>query len=353
MAVKQSIWGLLGKGSSEMFEEYKEHDVAVYGGYLEDDTKLLQSSSGGIATALTEFMLEQGGYVAGVAYTEDFYGAEYIIIHDKEDVWKLKGSKYIECDKKNICADVKALLEAGEKVLFFGLPCMVAALYKVLGERHENILTCELICHGPVDAKVHSDYIAYLEKKHKSKVMEFSVRHKKDTWKPGYLYARFENGEIFEKPFYETEYGFAFSTIGKKSCYACKFKGNDRQGDLMIGDFWGATEKDKYWNPRGVSCIFAETEKGNDFVKATPGIKLFPTTFGKVVKRNTMVIRSKQPKRIGERVAGLLQKRGLFYAVKHADTYKTKIKKTISKFIPECMKPMAKKIYHGIKKICG
>ena len=50
-----------------MFEEYVEHDIAVYGGYLRDDEKLMESTSGGIATALSEYMIEQGGYVAGVA----------------------------------------------------------------------------------------------------------------------------------------------------------------------------------------------------------------------------------------------------------------------------------------------
>ena len=57
----------------------KNHDVAVYGSYLEDESKLLQSASGGAATALSEFMLAEGGYVAGVAYSKDFYNAEYII----------------------------------------------------------------------------------------------------------------------------------------------------------------------------------------------------------------------------------------------------------------------------------
>ena len=53
--------------------------MAVYGSYLEDESKLLQSASGGAATALSEFMLAEGGYVAGVAYSKDFYNAEYII----------------------------------------------------------------------------------------------------------------------------------------------------------------------------------------------------------------------------------------------------------------------------------
>lgn len=307
-----------GERAGKVFDEYKEHDVAIYGGYLDDKSKLLQSASGGIATALTEYMLEQGGFVAGVAYSEDFYHAEYTIIHDKSDVGQLKGSKYIECDKKNIYSDVKGLVESGEKVLFFGLPCTVAALYKFLGSRPENLLTCELICHGPTSSRVHREYVTYLESEYQSKVMDFSVRHKKGAWMPQYLYAEFENGQIFEKPFYKTKYGYAFAVFGMAPCYHCRFKGNNRQGDIMIGDFWGATDADVFWNKNGVSSVFAETSKGNDFLRSTPGIKLFPTTFAKAVEDNPMVIkcRDKHPNR--EKFSKLLSEKGLIYAVKHS-----------------------------------
>ena len=158
-----------------MYAEYNKHDVAIYGGYLNDNAKILQSASGGIATALSEFILQQGGYVVGVTYSNDFYKAEYTIIDNIADVQKLKGSKYIDCDKGNVYSDVKKLIDEGQKVLFFGLPCVVGALYSFLGERPKNLLTCELICHGPTYAKVHSDYIEFLEKKYRGKIVDFSV----------------------------------------------------------------------------------------------------------------------------------------------------------------------------------
>lgn len=317
-----------------MHSEYGEHDVAVYGSYLTDDAKILQSASGGIATALSEFMLQQGGYVVGVTYSNDFHKAEYTIVDRVSDLQKLKGSKYIDCDKKNIYSEVKKLIDAGQKVLFFGLPCIVGALYKFIGERPENLLTCELICHGPTYAKVHSDYIEFLEKKYKSKIVDFSVRHKNGAWTPGYLYAEFENGHIFQRPFHETEYGFAFYVLSKKSCYNCKFKGNNRQADIMIGDFWGATEADAFWNKNGVSVIFAETEKGNSFVKTTPGIKLFDTSFERAVKKNHSVIKSIAPDIRRDKFEELLLSRGLIYAANHCGGWKGLLKNNAKKLIP-------------------
>ena len=316
-----------------MFEEYAKHDVAVYGGYVCDDEKLLQCTSGGIATALSEYMLSLGGYVAGVAYSEDFYKAEYVVTNDPADIERFKGSKYVDCDKKGVYARVKELLEAGEKVLFVGLPCTVGALYKTLGGRPENLVTCELICHGPTMPKVHSDYVKYLEKKYGSKVVDFSVRRKKDAWEPGYLYARFENGKVFLRDFYQTEYGYAFAVLGRESCYGCKFRGNNRQGDLMLGDFWGATQEDAYWNKRGVSVIFVETEKGDAFLKAAPGIKLFPAAFEKAVAGNPMVIRPRKESRYKKQFAKLLEEKGLFYAAHHAAGLKTKVKWMLLKLL--------------------
>lgn len=300
-----------------MYEAYRHHDIAVYAAYLDDSTKLLQSASGGVATALSEYILSQGGYVAGVAYSDDFRKAEYRIIHDSAELPRLKGSKYIDCDKKGIYSRIEKLLHDGETVLFFGLPCTVAALYKSLGSRPHNLITCELICHGPTYPKVHTDYIDALEAQHHSKIVDFSVRYKAGSWTPSCLYAKFENGDIFQKPFSQTEYGFAFFLLGKPGCYSCKFKGNNRQGDLMVGDFWGATAEDPFWNPFGVSCVFAETEKGHSLLKATPGMTLFPTTFERAVEENPLVIVPRKHKPQRDEFADLLEQHGLMGAAAH------------------------------------
>lgn len=328
----------------------QSHDVAVYGGYVNDEEKLIQSTSGGIATALAEEMIEAGGYVAGVAYSEDFHKAEYIVTNDKYGLEKLKGSKYIEVDKKDVYKRVKLLLDQDKKVLFVGLPCTVAAMYGFLGERAKNLLTCELICHGPTSAKVHEEYVSHLEKKYNSKIVEFSVRHKKHEWLPTYLYAKFANGQEFEKPFYSTEYGFAFSVLGRESCYNCQFKGERRCGDIMLGDFWGVTEKDEFWNKKGVSVIFAETGKGDEALKALRGVKLFPTTFEKAIASNPMVIKSKEKNPQTEKFSKFFVEKGLLYAAKHSISFKHRIKNFAVRCVPQPLIPFAKKIYHTMKR---
>lgn len=331
-----------------MFEEYSHHDVAIYGGYVEKKEELLRSTSGGIATALAERMIEKGGYVAGVAYSEDYYSAEYILINNKSDLDKLRGSKYIDTNKNKIYFDIKKLLEQGEQVLFIGLPCAVAALYGFIGNRPENLLTCELICHGPTSQRVHKEYISHLENKYQSKVVDFTVRYKKNHWIPSYLYARFSNGEEFIKPFYETEYGFAFSILVRESCYNCKFKGNNRQGDIMVGDYWGASERDVYWNKYGVSVIFAETSKGNDFIQHVPNIKLFKTSFQKAVRSNTMVIRSKKKDKRYDEFSKLLSEKGLMNAVSLTIRFNDRFVNVIKRVVPNKMVRLARDVFYSV-----
>lgn len=333
-----------------MYNQYKNHDVAIYGGYIEDTEELLASASGGVATAIAEQMIDNGGYVAGVSYCKDYYSAEYVLLNKKADLIKLKGSKYIEPHKNHIYLDVKELLERGEQVLFIGLPCSVAVLYKIIGSRPQNLLTCELVCHGPTSQKVHKEYVSYLENKYQSNLIDFSVRHKKHEWNTGYLYAKFSNGKIFEKPFYDTEYGFAFSILGRESCYNCRFKGNNRQGDIMVGDFWGASEKDAYWNKNGVSVIFAETRKGNDFLLRIPNIRIFQADFEKAVESNPMVIKSRPKDSRCKKFSKMLSENGLIYAASHSVSVKEKLVKAVKRTALRRIIAICKKQHFKIKR---
>ncbi len=264
---------------------------------------------------------------------------------------KFKGSKYVEVDKGTIYKDVKRFLDEGKTVLFFGLPCVVVAMKSFLQKDYENLITVELICHGPTSVKVHQQYIEHLEEKYNSKVIDFSVRKKLGSWTPPYLYAKFANGKTFQDEFCRTEYGYAFSVMSRPFCYNCKFRGNARVGDIMIGDFWGgAAKRDEFWNKDGISAILVHTIRGNMLLKATDGIKLFETSFEKIVGSNLNIVQTRKPSSEREKFEKLFAKYGLFYAAKHSKSMKTKVKNCMVKMIPSSMKPFAKKIYHTIKK---
>ena len=321
-----------------------KHDIAVYAAYVEDNKELMECSSGGIATAISRQVIRSGGYVAGVAYSDDFYSAGYRIAHTEEELERFKGSKYIDVDKGSIYKDVKQLLEAGETVLFFGVPCIVAAMKAYLKEDYDRLITCQLICEGPTSMEVHRQYVEYLEKRFGSKITDFSVRRKKTAWIPKYLYAKFENGRVYEMNFRRTEYCYAFKVYAKESCYNCSFKGDNRRGDMTLGDFWGAKETDAFWNDKGISSVFVHTEKARELLLNTEGIKVFETDFERATADNPMLLKSRSRRPERDKFEKLLRKRGLIYAAKHSMRFKDRIAVTLKRMMPSSLEKLIKKL---------
>ena len=331
-----------------MFEEYKDHCLAAYAAYLVDDAELLSCASGGIGTALSEKFIRDGGYVAGVRYSDDFHSIKYQITNDVNDLKKFKGSKYAEVDKGTVYKDVKELLNRGERVLFFGLPCTVKAMHLFLKKDYDNLVTVELICHGPTSILVHKQYLEYLESRFNSKIVDFTVRRKEGKWTPPFLYAKFENGKVFKKEFYSTEYGIAFGSMVKPACYNCQTRGNNRTGDIMIGDYWGARPEDEFWNEKGISAVLVHTEKGEALLKSLPNVKMFDTSFESIVQGNLNIINPSRRSGNSKKFEEAFKAHGLFYAVKHGRTFKQKVKVMLSGLIPESLKPFARRVYHKI-----
>ena len=79
--------------------------------------------------------------------------------------------------------------------------------------------------------------------------------------------------------------------------YALKKNG---VADFRVGDFWGIKERDEFWNPNGVSCIFVRTERGLALLKEMEkrGFKLFETDYEKATVNNMSSLHNKAEKYI-------------------------------------------------------
>lgn len=270
--------------------------MEIYSGYIKDKKKLLESSSGGAATVISEAIIERGGSVFGVQYSSDFRSAEYVCIDSKDELIRIKGSKYLETHKN--FSQVADELQKNRVVLFFGVGCTVGAL-KAYCKQHEieskNLYTVDILCHGPVTQQIHKKYIEDLERKYNSKVVSFSTRYKKNGWTPPYLQVKFENGKIYEELFEFTDLGFAFSRFSIPRCTNCKFKGENHCGDLCIGDCFGITESMRGWNKNGVSCIIIQTTKGRELVDMlSNNFELSAIDSNLVIKHNPMYDQSRK-----------------------------------------------------------
>ena len=264
---RQYLENAIRAGAGEHREE-KTALPTVYSGYLKNEKTLMQSASGGAATACAEAILQQGGCVFGAAYTEDYKGAEYICCETAEELKKLQGSKY--CETKKNFALLAEKLNEGRTVLFIGLGCDVAAAIAYCKSKNaptEKLYTVDVLCHGPMGAAAHRGFIEDLEKKYHSPVVSFTSRSKEHGWSSSsVMAAKFANGKEFRKPMEATDYGYVFTHYALPRCTNCHFKGGDHQGDLCVGDHWGLTARDSGWNKNGVSILIRQTEKGRELL---------------------------------------------------------------------------------------
>lgn len=250
-------------------------DPDCYAVMAADDVRMV-SSSGGAFTLMAENILDKGGYVCGAAYRDDFT-VGHIIIDNKEDLSKLRGSKYIQSETGSVYKDIKKLLEDQKPVLFSGLPCQVAGLNAFLGKKYDSLYTVELLCHGITSSKVFEKYRRDVFEGRELADLQFKSK-KPWGWRSG-INAAFTDGSTYSVPsksdLYLLVYNKSISSSG--ACAACRSNMLPRQGDLMIGDFWGIPKKDPEMDDGiGTSIVLVNSEKGEHlFEELTPLMKKY------------------------------------------------------------------------------
>ena len=255
--------GLCVKKCHALNDNFKNDFKQEFYDVRANDEIRMKSSSGGMFTLIADYVLENGGFVCGASWTEDWLGVEHIIIDDKKDLDKLRGSKYVESSLGNIFSKIKKLLNENKLLLFTGAPCQVSALYFYLGKDYENLITVDLLCNSVVPQKVWRKYL--LEKfKDTTKIEYISFRDKKTLgWLVG-CFVKSAEGEYIDKKS-EDFYMKAFleHISCKEECLHCKYRKFERAGDITIGDYWGVEDNDD----KGVSLVLVNSIKGKEVFK--------------------------------------------------------------------------------------
>lgn len=223
------------------------------------------SSSGGIFSLIAQHVLNKNGYVCGAAFDENMK-LKHRIIHTKEELPALRGSKYLQCDTGDSFTKVKELLIKDEYVLFTGTPCQVAGLYAYLGKDYEKLVTAELLCHGVPSQKFFDSYLEDISQG--KKVKNVSFRSKRIGWNFNAIITTFEDGtehvgyRFSRKNPDPYANAFMLNMSVRKSCFNCSFSTYPRQGDFTIGDLWHSEKLDPASNDRkGTSFVFLNNAK--------------------------------------------------------------------------------------------
>ena len=221
--------------SIDNHNEFKEE---CYMTISKDKVIYKNSASGGFATCLSEYVITN---LQGVVYgcnLDDNGNVKHIRVDNNKDLVKLQDSKYVQSNILDIFKKVKEDA-SNKKVLFIGTPCQVEAIEKYLNRKElDNLITCDLVCHGVPSPKLFKNYLNYLSKKYNRKVTDYRFRNKTTFDKCGF------RGKLKiaqkDKYFFAEEDIYYRDLLEEKnyrlSCYNCKYKVNKRVGYFTIGD---------------------------------------------------------------------------------------------------------------------
>lgn len=265
-----SCWAICPVVNSINAHEIPRLPIKVFGAWHLDPQIRNASSSGGVFSAIANKVLSNKGVVFGAAF-DDTFCLKHTFIEDPADLFRLRGSKYLQSDVNNTFVQVKSFLDCGRAVLFSGTPCQVAGLKSFLDAECANLITCDFVCTGVPSPKVFQMYRRYLEYKFGAPTKHISFRDKSHGWKQFSLCLTFQNSTTYSRRMSDDPYGVGFGSFlyQRPSCHECIFRNFMNKGDITLGDFWGVgTKRQDLDDDQGTSLVLINSQKGFDIFKS-------------------------------------------------------------------------------------
>lgn len=239
--------------------------LSVWASWSENEANRLSSSSGGIASVLSEEIITKGGIVYGAVFEQPFNVAHHRI-SDLQELPQLKGSKYVQSDTGITFKQVKQDLNSNLEVLYIGTPCQIAGLKGFLKKEYSNLYTIDLICHGVPSIKLLKESVPdYILRK------DFNQIKFRDSSSFHFSLLK-ENIPIYSRPISKDLFlkGFFTGLFYRHSCYECPYATVKRIGDITLGDFWGIKDKEIAESiHKGISLVLINNTKGELLFKET------------------------------------------------------------------------------------
>jgi acetyltransferase-like isoleucine patch superfamily enzyme/coenzyme F420-reducing hydrogenase beta subunit len=241
----------------------------VMAAYNRDAEVQRESTSGGLFSALANKMYDDGGYVCGAVYSDDFYNVKHIISNKREDLLRIRGSKHSLSDLTGMYRKINKLLRRGEKVLICAAPCQIAGLRLFLRKEYDNLITVDFICLGVNAPRIFQKHLKSLESEFGAKATAVQAKNKDLGWRSLAYKITFANNKVYLKDGRNDNFTRSFLTHSSvmPACYVCKYKGFPRISDISLGDFWGIEEtKSQLLDINmGTSVVLLNSQKGINF----------------------------------------------------------------------------------------
>ena len=190
---------------------------------------------------------------------------------NEKEITPFKNSKYVFSDAYDGLPKIKSLIRGGNKVIFVGIPCQVAALRKIIKE-DDNVILADLVCHGTTPVEYLRQHITHIERSMGKTTHRMSFR---DPEKLTYTFTfalydkddncfyaqRTKDGDTYQ-------YGYHRGISYRENCYHCQYAKPERVSDITLCDYSGLGKlAPSDYGHRKVSCILTNTERGDKFIQ--------------------------------------------------------------------------------------
>lgn len=241
------------------------------------DSDRRKSSSGGAFSVLARKVLSENGVVYGATMDKNLQ-VYHISIDRGEALPSLQGSKYVQSYLGDTFSQVRNHLKEGRLVLFTGTPCQVGGLLTFLHKQYENLITCDMVCHGVPSQKAFNTFCERTQLSGTCDGISFRFT---EGW--GFQLARefisptkdedFSSVCVKRKPVCPQKawYMRAFNKnlMFNEACYNCSYTRPERVSDFTMADYWGLGAVRPFNHPtyKGVSMLLVNSPKACELVK--------------------------------------------------------------------------------------
>ncbi|MBR2023821.1 MAG: Coenzyme F420 hydrogenase/dehydrogenase, beta subunit C-terminal domain [Clostridia bacterium] len=320
----------------------RDKHLTAYAVKHKEDYIRLNSSSGGVFSALASYVLEKGGVVFGAGFDKNF-NIIHKCVESVENLAILRGSKYVQSKIGEAYKEAENFLKYGRLVYFSGTPCQIEGLLAYLKRPYENLITQDLICHGVPSPQVWRDYIKYRSAvANGAKPRKIAFRAKNEGWKRYSVSFLFENDTEYratldKDPMMQV---FLKNLCLRPSCYNCHFKTKYRRSDITLADFWGIKnilpEMD---DDKGTSLVIIHSKKGEEvFKQIEQKVIAFEVDVDKAIFYNSAMIQSakrdsKREKFLSEEKSSFSKVAEKYTKLNYCKRIKGKLKRLIKRIL--------------------
>ncbi|WP_295090354.1 Coenzyme F420 hydrogenase/dehydrogenase, beta subunit C-terminal domain [Ruminococcus sp.] len=230
------------------------------------------STSGGVFSALSKYVLDRNGVVFGAEFDRNSI-VRHGMCDNTAGLKRFRGSKYVQSFIGSSYKLVKDELNKDRWVLFTGTPCQIEGLHSYLGKEYKKLILMDIVCYSISSPGVWRQFLDYVGKN--IPLDKVSCIKFRDKSKYGYEYTLMTFRDKEGKTIYSSGpesnpmlRSFVSNTSTRPSCYACKFKTIDRVSDYTAWDCYNVYKYNKNLDDNlGTSHLMVHSSKGLEILK--------------------------------------------------------------------------------------